>query len=78
MEATEFYRQIYKEEQNMDFNWESRRPKIRNHLETLPILESEVKAILQKLKTDKCPGPDKINHQHLKTLSTILNKPLIQ
>ncbi len=60
----------------MDFNWESRRSNIRNHKETLTILESEVKAILEKLKTDKCPGPDKINNQNLRTLSTVLNKLL--
>lgn len=78
--ATAFYTKLYTKQPQSNTPSEIT-PKIatspdKNVLPFPPIMEDEVDSILSKLKTNKTPGPDKIENSTLKQLSGALKTPL--
>jgi len=72
--ATNFYKELYKSNEN-SIN-KCIIELVNNDDDTSNIMLSEVRDIIQKLKINKSPGPDKIENELLKTFSEILVEPL--
>ena len=49
---------------------------IQHMLENIEVTECQVKEKLQKLRSDKAPGPDKVHPHILKSFADVLSKPL--
>ena len=78
--ATEFYSELYGNNQNKVVSKKYLSQSLKRLEETElplpPIMEREVEHELQKLKTGKAPGPDKLDSNTVKKLSIALVKPL--
>ncbi len=77
-EATEFYRNLYKN--TSEYTEKSHKWTSKQETETEepfpPILKSEVEYVLNSAKTGKASGPNKIENETLKTFADVLMNPL--
>ena len=72
--VSEYYANLYKSS-NINHTGGGGRPWTPTD-DTPPILVEEVRTVLQKLKANKCPGPDNIRNEWLKQYAEIIAEPL--